>query len=191
MRTNNRTFIALNADFFIPNRNFKSNVSFLPPGRRKWISSVNWHFAYGNQVAFASDYPCGYVLNKFRNIAIPCNSRLKFLAAGNFIRSFNFEQIFKCLINCCIIHLYYLISLCTVSFLNRFFNHRDCAVFRENIGDCKETGLHDCINSHSHSCFVGNFICINDIKLHFSLYKIFLYFFRQRIPNLIFRDFSI
>ena len=77
------------------------------------------------------------------------------------------------------------IALLAVSLFNRVLNLGDCFVFRQDVGDGKETCLHNGINAHAHTGLAGNFYGINGVELEFLVDDFFLDFNRKMIPNFI------
>ena len=147
MWTNHGTLTALYADIFIPNRDFKSNISLFPLSSSCWKCAVNGHQASRKFVALFGYHHRCYVLHKIGRLIR--HRRLHFDFAGYFVWNLNFMEIIQRPVNTIEVHLDNVFAPFPVTFLNRILDSCDCLIFGDNVSDSEETGLHNGIDSNA------------------------------------------
>ena len=174
MRTNHGTLAALNADIFIPNGDFKRDVTLFPLGGRCRKGAINGHRANRKLVAFIGYYHPGYVFDKSGSFIR--HWRWHFDIAGYLVWNFNLMEIFQCNINSVKIHLNNVFASFTISLLNRIFDSCDCLIFGKNVSDSKETCLHNGVDSNTQPYLASHMISVYDVEFHLLVDKLFLHF---------------
>ena len=77
------------------------------------------------------------------------------------------------------------VAFFAVGFLNRILNLRDSFIFRQNVGNGEEAGLHNGVNALTHTGFASNFNRIDGVEFQLFADDFFLNFNRQVIPYFI------
>ena len=191
MRAYQRAFAALDTGFGIPNRDFGSNAAFFVLGCACRPCAVNNFAECRNRefvTAVGNDFACQF-LNEFRRIgrnrqrAVECRS--------NMVRIVNFVQVSQRGVNSFKVFLNNSVTFFAVGFLNCILNLRDSFIFRQNVRNSEEAGLHNGVDALTHTGFASNFNSVNGVYFQLFADDFFLNFNRQVIPYFICRVRSV
>ena len=184
VRADERALAALDADGRIPNRNFGRDAAFFilsGTGRPGTVDNFA-ESGYRQLVAAVGNQFGRQFLDELRSVGR--NRRLTMESRGNRRRILYLVQVGKRSVNRGKVLLNDGVALLAVGFLNRVFNLRNRLVFRQNVGNGEETGLHNRIDALSHAGFAGNFNRVDAVEVQFLGNDFFLNFNRQVVPYL-------
>ena len=183
VRTYISTVTTLDTKIRFPKWHQVGHISLFPLGGTTRIGSVNGHFAHRNIVAVTRHHHGGHIFYKGRGFIR--NGQQIHIGRRGFCRNHHLIQVSQGGIHSLEILLDYFRAFFEICFFNRFLDLLDRIVFRQYTGQRKITGLHDRIDTATHTRFTGNGSGINHIYCDFFIDNLLLYLTGQFAPYFI------
>src|SRR5690554_597009 len=175
MWTGHSTLITLYTVINLPFWNVYGNITLFISSGSLWEMAVFTpdKSTYRQVISFLSVHRLHYFINKFRFILFSSNCCF-ITCLSPFSRHLYLYQGIGGFINSIIIHLYYLISLMSVSFLNSILEILNSIIKGDNLCQFEKGGLHNHIDPATKTYFLSNLNSINNIEAYIMLSQIFL-----------------
>ncbi len=181
MRTNHHTFSALDAQAFIPHRDFESDISLLPLRCPCGESSVDRKCRDRDVITIGADDLAQHVADKFRRFTRdwqPARRR-----RCDRCRDCDLIQILERSVHGVEVFPDHGLPALAIGLFDGVFDLSNGRFARENAADGKESRLHDRIHTTAHAGLFGNFIAVDHIEFQFLFDDVLLHFDRQVIPD--------
>ncbi len=163
MRADKGTFAALDTKIRFPHRDFERHIAFFPLSGGSGEGAVDRHFADAHIVAITIDdltEHLAHILWRF------CRYRgFHGNGAGDLVGNVNLEHMLQGTIYSRKVLLNNRFAAFSIGLFDGLLDLINGLLPGEDTADCKETGLHDGIDTLTHIGLVSNFVSVDDVEL--------------------------
>ena len=163
MRADGHAFCALDADFFVPDRDFHREIAFFVLRRAGRERAVHRERADGQFITFTGGEPAQHVPDELRRVGR--DGREQVAAAIEALGQRHFVQMFECVVHGLEVHGHDFLAFFAVGFLDGIFDGFDGLVARQHAGKREETDLHDGVDASAHAAVARHPGRVNHVKL--------------------------
>ena len=182
MRAHHHALAALDAEVFVPHRDFESDVALLPHRGAGRECPVDRQLRNRERIAVAGDDRSEHVLHKlgrgFRNRAAHIEP------AGDGVGNRHLVHMVERRVHGGVVLPNHRFAALAVSLVNRLLDLRDRFLARQDAGDREEAGLHDRVDALAHAGVLGDLVAVDHIELQLFLDDLLLHFSREVVPDL-------
>ncbi len=183
VRADHRALAALDADVWIPDRDFVGQVALLPLRRTGGVGAIDGQGADRQLIAFFGDHRAQDLAHEGRCV---CRDRGQpFDVAANGRGHLDFVQVFQGVIDRGQVHLDDRFTFAAVGLADRLLDLLDRLIARQHAGDGEEADLHDRVDAAAHPGVARHSVGVDHVEFQLFVDDLLLDRARQLIPDLI------